>query len=67
MHLVNLPVLVEPVVGLGLDIERIAEVGGTRRGDPELLSLVDQQVVSELLVLALVVFLHDTEAANRRA
>jgi hypothetical protein len=31
------------------------------------LGLVDQQIVDELLVLALVVFLHDTEAANRRA
>jgi hypothetical protein len=65
--MVNLPVFVEPVVGLSLDVERIAEVGRARRGNPELLGLVDQQIVDELLVLALVVFLHDTEAANRRA
>lgn len=67
MQIVSLPVFIEPVVGLSLDVERIAEIGRARRGNPELLGISDQQIVDKLLVFALVVFLHDTEAANRCA
>jgi hypothetical protein len=57
-------VLVEPVVELGLGVERIAEVGGTGRGHPEHVAVRAEQVVGKLLVLALVVLLHDAEVAT---
>ena len=62
-----LPVFVEPVICLGLDVQRVAEVRWPGRRHPELLGLSDQQVVDQLLVLSLVVLLHDAEAANWRA
>lgn len=60
----DLPVLIEPVVDLGLGVERISEVGGSRRGNPEFVLIIAKQVVDELLVLSLVVFLDDTEVAE---
>ena len=59
-----LPVLIEPVVNLGLDIKRIAEVGGTGRGNPVHGAVSGQKVVSQLLVLSLVVLLHDAEVTD---
>ena len=56
-----LPVLVEPVVGLGLNIKRIAEVGWTGRGDPEHLAIGLEQVICKFLVLSVVVVLHNAE------
>jgi len=59
--LVPRSVLIEPVVGLGLNVKRIAEVGGTGRGDPEHLAIGLEQVIGKLLVLSVVVILHNTE------
>lgn len=61
----NVPVLVEPVVGLGLGIKRVAEVGGAGRGDPVHGAVSQLEVVDQLLVSALIVLLHDSEVANR--
>ena len=61
-----LPVLVEPVVGLGLGVEGIAEVARARRRDPVHGAVVQQEVVDQLLVAALVVLLHDSEVTVRR-
>ena len=58
-----LPVLIEPVIGLGLGVERVAEVGGARRSDPVLGRIVQQEVVDKLLVATLIILLHDTEAS----
>ena len=60
-------VLIEPVVDLGLNIERVAEVAGTRRGNPEHVAVSGQQVVGQFLVLPVVVLLHDTEVAGSGA
>lgn len=57
----HLPVLIEPVVGLGLNIKRIAEVGWTGGGDPEHLAIGLEQVIGKLLVLSVVVVLHNAE------
>lgn len=57
----NLPVLVEPVVDLGLDLKRVTEVGGAGRGNPVHRAISGQQVVCQFLVLAIIVLLHDTE------
>jgi hypothetical protein len=45
-------VLVEPVIGLGLGIKRVTEVGWSGRGDPVGWSLGTQEVVDQLLVLS---------------
>jgi len=63
---VTLPVLVEPVVGLGLGVERVAEVGGAGGGHPVHGAVVKLEVVDELLVTALVVLLHDAEVSGWR-
>ena len=61
----DLPVLVEPVVSLGLGVERVAEVGGAGRGDPVHWAVIQLEVVNQLLVPSLVVLLHDAEVTNR--
>jgi len=61
---INVPVLVEPVVGLGLGVEGVAEVGGTGGGDPEHGAVIELEVVDQLLVSALVVLLHNAEVAS---
>ena len=58
-----LPVLIEPVIGLGLGIKRVAEVRGTRGSDPVLGRIVQQEVVDKLLVSTLVVLLHNAEVS----
>ena len=60
----HLPVLIEPVVSLGLGIERVAEVGWARAGDPVHGTIVYEEVVRQLLVPALVVLLHNAKVAN---
>ena len=60
----NLPVLVEPVVGLGLGVKRVAEVGGAGGGDPVHWAVVELEVVDKLLVATLVVLLHDAEVSG---
>jgi len=56
-------VFIEPIVGLGLDIEGIAKVGGSRRSHPVHISVSGQDIVGQLLVLSVVVVLHDTEVS----
>ena len=56
-----LPVLVEPVVSLGLGVERVAEVAGARGSHPVVGAVRQQEVVDKLLVATLVVLLHDAE------
>ena len=56
-------VFVEPVVSLGLNIEGIAKVGGSRRSHPVHLSVSAQHIVGQLLVLSVVVVLHDTKVS----
>ena len=57
----HLPVLIEPVVSLGLGIERITKVARARRCNPVHGAVRQEEVVRELLVAALVVLLHDAE------
>ena len=57
-------ILIEPIVNLGLGIKRVAEVGRTRRGNPVHVTVSAQKVVCQLLVLAVIVLLHDTEVAG---
>ena len=59
-----LPVLIEPVIGLGLGVKRVTEVGWARRSDPVQGAVVEQEVVNKLLVSSLVVLLHDTEVSH---
>ena len=59
----NLPVLVEPVVNLGLGIKWVAKVGWARRSHPVHWSVGSEEVVSELLVLALIILLEDSKVA----
>lgn len=63
LSLYNLPVLIEPVVDLGLGVEGIAEVGGSGGGNPELLLVSAEHVVDQLLVLSLVVVLDNAEVS----
>ena len=65
MRVKNLPVLIEPVVGLSLGIERVSEVGGTGRGHPVHWAVIELEVVDQLLVPSLVVLLHNAEVTNR--
>jgi len=62
-----LPVLVEPVVNLGLGVEGVTEVGGSGGGNPEFVLIIAEQVVNQLLVLSLVVLLDDAEVSGSRA
>ena len=64
---VSLPVLIEPVINLGLGVDGISEVRGARGGDPELVLISAEHVVDQLLVLSLVVFLNDTEVSSGTA
>lgn len=59
-----LPVLIEPVVDLGLSVDGVAEVGGARRGNPELVLIHAEDVVDELLVFALVVLLDNAKVSG---
>ena len=58
-----LPVLIEPVVSLGLGIEGITEVAGARRRHPVHGTVIEKEAIRELLVAALVVILQDAEVA----
>jgi len=60
-------VLVEPVVNFGLSVKRVAKVGRTRRGNPVHVTVSGKEIVSQLLVLAFLVLLHDTEVTERLA
>lgn len=59
--LVPQSVLIEPVVSLGLGIERIAEVRRARGGNPVSGPVRGENIVSKLLRFTVVVFLQDTE------
>ena len=63
----HLPVLVEPVVDLGLGIKWVSEVRGARRRDPVHGAISSQQVVSELLVAAFVVLLEEAKVTRSLA
>ena len=60
----HLPVLVKPVVGLGLDVEWVSEVGWTGRSHPESVFVFNCKSIHQLLVLSLVVVLHDSEVPH---
>ena len=61
----NVPVLVEPVVSLGLGVEGVAKVGGTGGSNPVHRAVSDREVVDQLLVSTFVVLLHDTKVTSR--
>jgi hypothetical protein len=63
----SLPILIEPVVDLGLGVEGISEVRGSGGSDPEFLLISAQDIVDQLLILSLVVFLDDSEVSEGRA
>mmetsp|Transcript_24605 Transcript_24605/g.38213 ORF Transcript_24605/g.38213 Transcript_24605/m.38213 type:complete len:206 (-) Transcript_24605:145-762(-) len=63
--LVPQSVLIEPVVDLGLGVERISEVGGSGGGNPVHGSVRGQEVISQFLILPLVILLDDTEVPHR--
>jgi hypothetical protein len=65
VFLVPQSVLIEPVVSLGLGIERIAEVRRARGGDPVSGPVRGEDVVSKLLRFAVVVVLKDAEVSLR--
>ena len=64
MEIEHLPVLVKPVVSLGLGVERIAEVAGTGRSNPVVGTIGEEEVVDELLVASLIILLHDAEVSH---
>lgn len=64
MRIECLPVLIEPVVDLGLSVEGVAEVGWSGGGHPELLLVSAEDVVDQLFVLSLVVVLNDTKVSH---
>ena len=59
-----LPVLIEPVVDLGLGVKRISKVGRSGGGNPEFVFIIAEHVVDQLLVLSLVVVLDDAEVSE---
>jgi hypothetical protein len=59
-----LPVLIEPVVDLGLGVNGVAKVGGSGGSNPELLLISAEHVVNQLLILSLVIFLNDAEVSE---
>ena len=59
-----LPVLIEPVIGLGLGVKGVTEVGWTGAGNPVHGATVHLEVVGQLLVSTLVVLLHDAKVTN---
>ena len=61
--LVPKSVLIEPVIGLGLGVDWITEVGWSGRGNPVSWSLGTEEVVDKLFVLSLIVLLNDSEAS----
>ena len=67
MEHIDVPVLIEPVVSLGLGIERVAEVGWAGGSDPVVGTICHQEVVDKLLVSPLVVLLHNAEVSDRGA
>jgi hypothetical protein len=46
---------------LGSGVKWVSKVGGARAGDPEGRLVIHKQVVNELLILSVVVFLDDAE------
>lgn len=65
--LVPKSVFVEPVIGLGLGIERVSEVGGSGGGNPVGWPLSAQKVVDKFLILSIVVLLDNTETSRLSA
>jgi len=65
--LVPKSIFVEPVVGLGLGVKRVTEVGWSGGSDPISWSLGTLEVVNKLFVLSLVVLLNDSEASGLSA
>jgi len=62
-----LPVLIEPVVDLGLGVNGVTEVGGSGGSNPEFLLVGAEHVVNQLLILSLVIFLNDAEVSESGA
>ena len=56
-----LPVLIEPVVDLGLNIKWVTEVGGSGGGNPVHVAVSGEDVVSQLLLSTFVVLLENSE------
>jgi len=67
MKVNNLPVFIEPVVDLGLDVQWVSEVRGAGRSDPVHISISSQQVVGQFFVSALVVLLTQSKVASSLA
>jgi len=64
VFLVPQSVLIEPVIGLRLGVEGIAEVGRTRRSDPVRGPVSGENVVSKLLRFTVVVLLQNTKVSR---
>ena len=60
----NLPVLIEPVVDLGLGVNRVSEVGRSGGCYPELRFLSAEHVIDQLLVLPVIVLLENSEVSH---
>ena len=60
-------VFVKPVVGLGLGIEWVAEVRGSRWGQPVSWSLSDEQIINQFLIFPLRIILEDSKASSLSA
>ena len=60
----HLPVLIEPIVNLSLGVKGVAEVGRSGGSNPEFLLVSAKQVVCQLLILSLVIFLNDAEVSE---
>lgn len=65
--LVPKSIFIEPVVGFGLGVKRVTEVGWSGGSDPISWSLGTLEVVNKLFVLSLVVLLNDSEASGLSA
>ena len=61
----DLPVLIEPVISLGLGIKRVSEVAGAGRSDPVHGTIIELEIVDQFFVAALVVLLHNAEVSHR--
>ena len=57
-------VLIKPVIGLGLGVKWVTEVGWSGGGNPVSWSLGTEKVVNKLLVLSIRVFLKDTKTSG---
>jgi hypothetical protein len=59
-----LPVLVKPVVDLGLGVNGVSEVGGSGGCYPELGLFIAKHVIDQLLVLPVIVLLENSEVSH---